>query len=78
MYDCLRCGSDNIIAISAKCNDLCGIDYYNDRTKSHFGNAPLVLHKYENFESQFIFFEFCGRCGQIQHPDFRSDPVNVS
>jgi len=77
MYECFRCKSRKLIEVNAKCSDCCYI-YNFETSEERYGYAPRVLHKFENFDDDYVGLVFCSRCGQIQHPDFQKDPVNVS
>lgn len=57
---CQRCESDRITFISAKCSDMC---YVNINQEENDGNVPYDMGI---GGGDFIKFDYCLECGQIQ------------
>lgn len=64
---CIKCGSEHIILISAKCDDRCFV-HYNDTQTIDYVPTDLGIGG-----GSYIKFNYCGSCGTIQH-DF---PLSV-
>jgi hypothetical protein len=60
---CFRCGSDDIIQIAAKCNDLCRVTRGG---KTEWGYVPEGIGLGE--DPNYVEFTYCRMCGQIQTP----------
>lgn len=61
---CNNCKSNKIIDVSAKCNDMCSINYDILETD---GYVPFGLNI---GGGDYIDFEYCGNCGMIQSNNF--------
>ena len=64
MSNCSNCESDRIVSISAKCSDLCSAQMFcGDNSIEHDGYVPNDMGI---GGGDYIEFEFCLECGQIQ------------
>jgi hypothetical protein len=73
---CVKCNSEHIVTISARCDDNCLVEHSGERKLS---NVPQDLGL--GTRGDYIEFSYCGSCGQIQHtfplPLFDIKPVVV-
>ena len=63
---CFRCGSPELVQVSAKCNDLCRL---TRNGKTEWGYVPDDLGLGNN--QDYVSFTYCRRCGQMQNDEFR-------
>lgn len=65
---CQRCGSDRIAGVSAKCSDCCSINYKN------FVSDGYVPEGFGVGGGDYVEFDWCLECGQIQREFPVEDP----
>ena len=58
---CKRCSSDRIVSVCGKTSDLCLFEYAN---KQRDGYVPYGVGLGDN--EDYIEFEYCAECGQMQ------------
>jgi hypothetical protein len=59
-----KCGSDRIVNVSAKCNDMCDVSTYADcvyRSTDGYVKRDMGIGG-----GDYIEFSYCLNCGQIQ------------
>lgn len=61
MSKCFRCESKEIVSISAKCSDLCFIQYPDGSEKDGYIDDSLGIGC-----GDYVDFSFCLHCGTIQ------------
>lgn len=58
---CQKCTSNNVIRVSAKCDDRCHVTF-NDYDVSDYAPSNIGL----GLGGDYLNFSYCGDCGQIQ------------
>ena len=64
---CFRCGSDALVEVAAKCNDLCRLTR-DGRTE--WGYVPDDIGLGDN--ADYVEFTYCRTCGQMQNAEFQA------
>jgi hypothetical protein len=67
---CQSCGSERLVSVNAKCNDLCQVTVGENE---HVGYVPDDIGL---GGGDYIEIEFCAECGQIQG-DFPLQPMEI-
>ena len=57
---CLKCGSGRIVAVNAKCSDLCMVTY-GDKQRDGYVPDDIGIGS-----GDYVDFNYCLHCGQIQ------------
>jgi hypothetical protein len=58
--NCIKCGSDCIATISAKCNDKCFVSYMDKEITDYVPDDMGIG------SGDYVEFHYCLHCGQIQ------------
>ena len=60
MTPCIRCGSNDIIDIHAKCNDMCSMNRAGEPYDTNYVHSGIGIGG-----GDYVSFKYCGNCGQI-------------
>ena len=67
---CKTCKSDRIVGITAKCSDMCSMNY-EGRSQSYYVPSNIGIGNHEDY----VEMDYCLECGQIQADFPYPDPV---
>lgn len=67
---CEKCQGDRILEISAKCNDLCSLEF---KGINYFGYVPKDLKVRSHF-GDYVDLDICLSCGHAQDMEYQPDP----
>ena len=74
MSACTKCKSDRILAVSAKCSDLCVCSWQSKdgKEQEHIGYVPDIIgDRY----GDYVELDLCLECGQVQDEFPKPDPT---